>query len=356
MKDMTLFTVGPVQMYPETLRIEGTQQPYFRTPEFSTIMKEIERDFLQTIFAPEGTCFFAMTCSGTGAMDAAVSNILNEKDKVLIINGGSFGNRFAELCVHYHIPFDSYTIPFRKKFDKAEFERFSQGQYSALLVNACETSTGQKYDLDYLGEFCRKHEMLFIVDAVSAYLADSINMSKQGIDVFLTASQKALALSPGLALVALSQHAKERLKNNKNASYYFNFETYLENQKRGQPPFTSAVGTVLALHQRLKSIVDQGVTSVNREHAQRAAYFRTCLESLPVELPDIPLSNCCTPVLFPKQNASIIYEELRKKYGLVLTPSGGHWKDLQLRVGHLGALTLQDYDYLTEILKGELLK
>lgn len=352
---MTLFTVGPVQMYPETLRIEGSQQPYFRTPEFSEIMKEIERDFLQTIFAPEGTCFFAMTCSGTGAMDAAVSNILNKKDKVLVINGGSFGNRFAELCMHYQIPFDSFTIAFREKFDKAEFERFSQNQYSALLVNACETSTGQKYDLDYLGEFCKARGMLFIVDAVSAYLADPIHMKDQGIDVFLTASQKALALAPGLALIALSPRAMERLENNKNAAYYFDFNTYLDNQKRGQPPFTSAVGTVLALHQRLKSITEQGVRVVHQEHAQRASYFRAQLESLPIELPDIPLSNCCTPVLFPKQNATIIYEELRRKYGLVLTPSGGHWKNLQLRVGHLGALSLIDYDDLIDKLKGELL-
>lgn len=350
---MKLFTVGPVMMYPETLRIEGSQQPYFRTPEFSKVMKDIEGWFLQSVHAPRGSEFIALTSSGTGAMDATVSNLLSQNDKVLVINGGSFGARFTHICDHYSIPHEDYVIPFLHAFKKEEFERYDGQGFTALLVNACDTSTGQKYDLDYLGEFCQRNNMLFIVDAVSAYLADPINMEKQNIDAILTASQKALALAPGVALVALSSKAIDRLGRGPRA-YYFDFKDYIDNQRRGQPPFTSAVGTMLALHHRLECIDRQGIDVVNAEHAERAAHFRDLIKDLPLGLPEIPLSNSCTPILFPGENATAVYDALREKYDITLTPSGGDWKDKQLRVGHLGNLTLGDYDDLVLKLRGEL--
>ena len=351
---MKLFTVGPVQMYPETLRIEGEQQPYFRTPEFSKVMKDIEHWFLESVHAPEGSAFIGLTSSGTGAMDATVSNLLTKDDKVLVINGGSFGARFSRICNHYDIPHEDYMIPFLHAFQKDEFEKYSGKGFTALLVNACDTSTGQKYGLDYLGDFCVRNNMLFIVDAVSAYLADPIDMEEQHIDAILTASQKALALAPGVALVALAPKAVERLGNGSRA-YYFDYQDYIHNQKRGQPPFTSAVGTMLALHQRMESIAKQGINAVNEEHAERALHFRELIKKLPLNVPDIPLSNSCTPILFPEQNATAVYEAMREKYDITLTPSGGDWKDKQLRVGHLGNLSLGDYDDLVEKLKGELI-
>ena len=344
---MTLFTVGPVQMYPETLRIEGEQLPYFRTPEFSAVMKDNEAWFLESLHAPAGSRFIGLTTSGTGAMDAVVSNVLTKEDRVLVIDGGSFGNRFSKICSFYGIPHEDYQIPFLHAFNKEEFARYDGRGFTALLVNACDTSTGQLYDLDYLGDFCARNGMLFIVDAVSAYLCDPIDMEKQKIDVVLTASQKALALSPGTALVALSERSVARLGRGPRA-YYLDFDPYLKDQMRGQPPYTSSVGTMLALHQRLESIRAQGVANVTAEIRGRAEHFRKLAARLPLEIPDIPLSSGCTPILFPKKNATAVYEALRSKYGLYLTPSGGDWKDLQLRVGHMGNLTLADFDDLAE--------
>ncbi len=342
-------------MYPETLALDGMQQPYFRTPEFSTIMKKIEEMFLGSVFAPEGSEFIALTSSGTGAMDAAVSNLLTSEDKVLVINGGSFGARFSGLCDHYGIPHEDYMIPFLHSFDKDEFiQKFSEKRFTALLVNGCETSTGQLYDLDFLGGFCKDRGMLFIVDAVSAYLADRINMKEQNIGALITASQKALSLAPGISLVALSADAAARLGNG-NHAYYFDFENYIKNQKRGQPPFTSAVGTILSLHQRLGAVMKQGVGAVNAEHAARAQHFRELIKKLPLNVPDIPLSSCCTPVIFPDNNAVTVYENIKEKYDIFLTPSGGDWKEKQLRVGHLGNLSLEDYDDLIDKLTGEIL-
>lgn len=350
---MTYFTMGPVEMYPETLQIEGSQPLYFRTEEFGAKMKECERMFLQSVNAPEDACYFPLCCSGTGAMDAVISNLFTEKNRVLVIDGGSFGHRFFEICEHYGVPTDRYVIAFREAFSPKHLERYADGGYTALLVNACDTSTGQKYDLDYLGNFCRQNHMLLVVDAVSAYLADEIDMTRQGIDVLFTASQKALALSPGAALVALSAGARERVNRNR-APYYFDFNAAIDNQRRGQTPFTCPAGTMLALHQRLSYILETGIKETVALHARRAAYFREKVARLPVEIPEIPLSNCCTPLLFPKENARSVFENLKNRYGLVLTPSGGEWKNKQLRVGHLGNLGDADFDLLICKLEEEL--
>ena len=342
---MKLFTVGPVEMYPETLRIEGTQLPYFRDESFSLTMKRLEMLFLKSVNAPEGSFFAGLTCSGTGGMDAAVQNTLSAGDKVLVLNGGSFGQRFADICIRYGIPTDTHDIEFESDFIESDIEAYAGKGYSALLVNACETGTGRLYDLDYLGDFCKRNDMLFIVDAVSAYPADRVDMSAQNIDVLIASSHKGLACSPGVVLLALSERARARACSAK-ASYYFDLNTYIENQKRGQPPFTSAIGVMLALCERLETINTAGMEETVNMHKERAQFFRNAIKGIPVEIPKFPLSNCCTPVLFPEGNAQEIYRRFRDKYGFVLTPSGGSLGDVMLRVGHMGNITLDDLGML----------
>lgn len=349
---MKLFTVGPVQMYPETLRIASQQEPYFRTPEFSATMQEIQEDFLNSVNAPDGTSFAALTASGTGAMDAAIRSCFLPSDRLLIIDGGSFGHRFTEICKTYHIPYDSIVLPFGTGFEPKMLHPYEGGGYTALAVNLSETSTGQAYDGMLLGAFCRRNGMYCIVDAVSAYLADAIDMEVMGIDLLLTASQKALALAPGLSLVAAGRRlTEERIMKNERASYYLDLKEHFINQKRGQPPFTSAVGTVLTLSQRLKAIREQGIEAVTEEHHQRAVYFRKYAEKLGLPIPQYQLSNSCTPILFPKGGARRVYEQLKTNYDIFLTPSGGALADRLLRVGHLGNLLFSDYDELYQRLK-----
>ena len=351
---MKLFTVGPVEMYPETLRIEGTQLPYFRDETFSEIMKENEKMFLCSVNAPEGTYFAGLTCSGTGGMDAAVQNTLGKTDHALVINGGIFGQRFADICRKYDIPTDTHDIVFDEDFVEKDIELYAGKGYTALLVNACETGTGRAYDLKCLGRFCKENDVLFIVDAVSAYLADEIDMEKSGIDVLITSSHKGLALSPGVVLIALSEKARQRTYKC-SSSYYFDLNTYIEDQKRGQPPFTSAIGVMMALNRRLKGILEVGMEATVESHRERADYFRKRIKELPVEIPSFPLSNCCTPLIFPDENAKAVYMGLREKYGIVLTPSGGWFGDKMLRVGHLGNLKKEDMDHLMECLEKELI-
>ena len=191
---MKLFTVGPVEMYPETLQVSGTQLPYFRNDEFSSIMKENEQQLLTLCGCRKGRALF-LCGSGSAAMEAVVACSFRRQDKVLILRGGSFGERFVQLCRIYGIPYDELCLQELEALRKEHLDAFFQNEYCALLVNLHETSTGQLYDIQLLSAFTKAKNMYLIVDAISSFMADPLDMDQMGIDVLILSSQKALALS-----------------------------------------------------------------------------------------------------------------------------------------------------------------
>lgn len=348
---MKLFTVGPVEMYDETLNIGSKQIPYFRTEEFSNTMLKIKNNFLSLVDAPLDSSFAVLTASGTGAMECAVLNCLNKNDKVLVINGGSFGKRFSELCEALEIPHDDLVLPFGKTLTLSQLESYEGKQYTALLVNMHETSIGQLYDINMLGDFCERNGMYLIVDAVSSFLVDELSMNKMKIDLMLTASQKALALSPGLSFIVSSPRMTAKINENKVSSIYFDLKSYFKNMERGQTPFTPAVGIVYELEERLQSIVDKGIVAILEEKSELANYFRKKCADLPIEIPNYPLSNGLTPIVFPNNNAYELFLLAKEKYGLMLTPNGGDLANKVLRIGHMGNMSKSDYDKVIEFFK-----
>ena len=169
---MLNFTVGPVMSSEEVRAIGAEQVPYFRTPEFSAVMLENEKLVLKFAKAPEGSRVVFLTGSGTASMEASVMHTLTPADKALVINGGSFGQRFVQLLELHEIPHTE--IKMRKGSAlKAEMLAPYEGQgYTAFLVNIDETSTGVLYDIDLIGDFCRRNDIFLIVDAISAFFTD----------------------------------------------------------------------------------------------------------------------------------------------------------------------------------------
>lgn len=348
----TLFTVGPVEMYPESLRIGGEQLPYFRTAEFSRLVLESEAMLCGLAQACPGTRVVLITASGTGAMEAAVLNSVKPGEKVLIIVGGGFGDRFREICEDDGIDHDVLRLEPGHSPSAEQIASLDLRRYKALLVNAHETTTGVRYDLQRLGDACKAAGCLFIVDAISAFLCDPIDMAGMGIDLLLTSSQKALALAPGLSIVLIGPRILEKLEGHKIPSHYFAFSRYLADAERGQTPFTPAVGVVLQLHERLTAIQNVGAGELVRRCGDLAAYFRDRLEGLPYRIfPDSP-SNALT-ALTPLNGVSAndIFLRLRGEYGLVVTPNGGKLRDIVFRVGHMGNLDKSDLARLALALK-----
>lgn len=348
---MLNFTVGPVQMQEEIREIGREEIPYFRTPEFSALMLENERMMLRFMKAPKGSRTVFLTGSGTAAMEAAVMNLFDESDKLLVINGGSFGHRFTEICEIHGIEHTAVVPEFGKSVTREQLLPYEGQGYTGLLVNLHETSVGVLYDIRMIADFCRKNKLRLVIDSISSFLADPFNMEELGADIVLTGSQKALAVPPGMSFLNFSPAAIEKMQSVKVKSLYFDLKDYLKNGERGQTPFTPAVGVLIQLHRRLSLIDEQGVEAENAKIAALAQDFRAKIVKLPFAIASYSLSNAVTPLTSTTGvSAYRIFEILKDEYGIFVCPNGGELRDKIFRVGHIGNLTTQDNDTLISAL------
>ena len=332
---MINFAVGPVQMDEEIRAIGAEEVPYFRTPEFSAIMKENERLMKQFTGAPEDARAVFLTGSGTAAMEAAVMNLFTERDRVLVVNGGSFGARFAKICEIHEVPHEEIQLESGRALRAEDLAPYEGKGFTGFLVNVHETSTGVLYDMELISDFCRRNQLILAVDAVSSFLADPFWMGKWGVDLVL-----------GARAIARVQETAVR-------SMYFDLRDYLKNGERGQTPFTPAVGVLLQLHKRLTMIEEKGLATEQARIRCQAEDFRSKIKDLPFEIVSNSLSAALTP-LHPTGvdkdgkpvSAHRIFEILKDEYGIWICPNGGALADTVFRVGHIGALTSEDNDSL----------
>lgn len=349
---MLNFTVGPVQSSEKVREIGAENVPYFRTPEFSEIMLENERLIKQFAKADDSARVVFITGSGTASMEAVVMNTLTSRDKVLIVNGGSFGQRFVDLCIIHEIPYEEIMLETGHNVNADMLKKYDDKGFTAFLVNVHETSTGVHYDLQMISEFCKKNQMFLIVDAISSFLADEFSMAEMDVDVMITGSQKALACPPGVSVIVMSEKALERVYANKPKCMYFDLKDALKNGERGQTPFTPAVGTLLQIHARLKEIeAIGGVDKESEKIGSLAEDFREKIKGMPFEIISESLSNAVTPLHPTTASAYDIFTILKDEYNIWVCPNGGALKEKVFRVGHIGALTKEDNTTLVEALK-----
>ena len=349
---MLNFTVGPVMSCEEVRTIGAEQVPYFRTPEFSKIMFENENLMKKFAKADENARVVFLTGSGTAAMEAAVINVFDTKDKVLIVNGGSFGQRFVKICQIHQIPYTEIKLEIGKKLTQEMLDQYDGKDYTGFLVNIHETSTGVHYDPVMISEFCKKNNMFLLVDAISSFLADEFDMEKLGVDLMLTGSQKALACPPGISVIVLSEHAVQRVYEKTPQCLYLDLKEALKNGERGQTPFTPAVGILRQIHARLLEIEKAGgVEAETAKIASLAADFREKIKDMPFEIPSESMSNAVTPLHPLNVSAYKIFETLKDEYHIWVCPNGGDLAEKIFRVGHIGALTTDDDTSLVEALK-----
>lgn len=323
--------------------IGAEQVPYFRTAEFSATMKENEALMTQFTKAPEGSRVVFITGSGTASMEATVMNVFTPADKVLVVNGGSFGHRFVQLCEIHDIPHTEIALEMGHKLTAEHLAPYEGQGYTGFLVNLDETSTGVLYDINLISQFCHRNNIFLVVDSISSFLADPFNMQALGVDVMITGSQKALACPPGISIIVLAPQAVERVCSREVKSMYFNLKDALKNGERGQTPFTPAVGILRQINARLKEIeAAGGVETENQRMAALAADFRKKIKDLPFTIVSQSLSNAVTPLHPHNVSAYDIFLKLKDEYNIWVCPNGGDMADKVFRVGHLGALTPAD--------------
>lgn len=349
---MLNFTVGPVMSSDEVRRIGSEQVPYFRTSEFSKVMLENEALMAKFAKAPEGSRVVFITGSGTAAMEASIMNVFNENDKVLVVNGGSFGHRFVELCEVHHVPFTEIKLEAGHALKANMLKDFENAGYTGFLVNVHETSTGVHYDIEMIADFCKRNNIFLVVDAVSSFLADAFDMKALDVGVMITGSQKALACPPGISVIVLSPKGVNRVNEHNCPCMYFDLKDALKNGERGQTPFTPAVGTLLQINARLKEIdTNGGADFETKKIAELADDFRMKIKDLPFEIVSESMSNAVTPLHPLTASAKDIFNILKDEYGIWICPNGGELAETVFRVGHLGDLTSDDNTTLVNAFK-----
>ena len=350
---MRLFTVGPVEMLDEIRELGGEMVPYFRTAEFSELMLDTDRLLKKQMGAEELAKGIYLTASGSAAMEAAVLNCFSTEDKLLIVNGGSFGQRFVDICRIHSLPYEEIKLAAAEEFTAEHLAKYNPADFTGFLVNIDETSTGQLYDIGLISDFCRRGNLYLVVDAISSFLCDEYEMAKYDIDVTIISSQKGLCVPPGMSVVMLSERiTEERVKKSRYASLYFDFKNYLHNFERGQTPYTPAVGICVQMNRALHLVEKEGLAN-HLAHVQKVAVdFRSkAIEQLPVKLPAYPLSNAVTPLIFQQPIAYKVFETLKDEYDIFVNPTGGATHDTVLRVAHIGKTDTADNDMLLKYMK-----
>lgn len=332
----------------DVLRSGAEPLPYFRTDAFSRTVLNCEAMLLRLLKAPAGSRTVLLTASGTAAMEAALGGF-GDDDNLLVVNAGAFGERFAEICRFHRLPHEELRI--------APGSPPPQGLKPASSVNAVvachhETTTGTVYDLDAWDAFCKANNALLIVDAISSFLADPIDLSRQSIDALILSSHKGLALPPGLSFVVLSPRMIRKIETGRARSYYLELNRCLKEGVRGQTPFTPAIGLVRQLEKRLEALIQEGADAQVRRTARLARDFRKKIRGLPLDLFSANPSNALT-ALEPRDGRSALWyvERLREDFGFYVCPNGGDLQDRVFRVGHLGNLTIRDNARLAAALK-----
>lgn len=336
--------VFPGNIEDSILQIGGKPFPYMRTEQFSELVKDSEKMLLELIHCPGGRAII-YTASGTGAMDAVVTNYVSRFKKAFIIAGGSFGYRWKNLCDYYECANEVLEIPFAKDIDYTLLEaKVAASQPDVFLCQHHETSTGQLYDMKKISAICKQYNVSLVVDAISSFLSDELDMEALGIDICITSSQKGLNIAPGLSFLFLSP--KILATDFMHKSYYFDFSENLKNLERGQTPYSPATTLFLQLHARLKIDISIGVEKLIASVRAKALYFRELCRRNGWETPAEVPSNCITG-FFVRKNGDILFKELLKK-DIFIMPGG---TPDYFRVSHLGVQTSEDLDELARLIK-----
>lgn len=335
--------VFPGNIDEQIMEIGAKPFMYMRTDEFSQINKESEQMLLQLFHCSEGKTII-YTGSGTGAMGGIVENYVSTKGKALVIDGGSFGHRWWELCGYYGVTATRFEVPFAKDINYSLLDSTVESEKPAvLLCQHHETSTGELFNIKEIARICHKYGVSLVVDVISSFLAEPLSMDELGIDMCVCSSQKGLNIPPGLSLIVISKKLEDYPFAHKG--YYWDFGTNLSNLKRGQTPFSPATILYLQLHARLKQIMAEGGEDANIQRVRHSCeVFRgLCAKygwAVPAELP-----SCAVTGFQTADKERRVFHGLIEKYNTYIMPGSvpGFY-----RVSHMGLSSDEDLRLLAE--------
>lgn len=345
-----LLAPGPTPVPSEVLLSMAMPIIHHRSPDFLPVLDSAKKG-LQLLFQTKNDVLI-LCSTGTGGMVGAVNNFFNHGDKVLVINGGKFGERWTKICKSYGLNVEEILIEwgYSVKPELVEEKLKKDQDIKGVFVQASETSTGVYHDIKSLASIVNKHEnTLFIVDAISALAAHDLRTDEWGIDIMVGGSQKGLMLPPGIAFVSVSEKAWEKAKASKLPKFYFDFKKERENLAKNQTNFTSPVTLIIGLNESLKMLQAEGLENVFKRHEKLAQATRKAAQALALELyAKESLSNAVTAIMSPPGiDGQAVYKNLREKYGITAAGGQDRARGKIFRIAHLGYV--DRFDVITAI-------
>lgn len=344
-----LLAPGPTPVPPRVLLAMAQPIIHHRTPQFSRVFAEA-RNGLKDLFQTAQDVLM-LAASGSGAMEAAVSNLFSPGEEVLVINGGKFGERWLKIASAYGLKVDELRVEWGKSAISDDVRRVLEQRPAirGLLVQATETSTTALHPIAALAQLTRTRDTLLIVDGITAVGVLDVPMDRWGIDVLVTGSQKALMLPPGLAFIALSERAWKRTKEAKLPRFYFDLNKERDNQAKDTTAWTPAISLVMGLRESLAMIAEESLPRVFARHARMATATRAAAAALDMKLvaPDAP-SPAVTGMYVPSDvDGGKLVAYLRDKMGVTFAGGQDQLKGKIVRIAHLGYMGA--FDVVTAI-------
>jgi aspartate aminotransferase-like enzyme len=345
-----LFTPGPTPLLPAAQFAMAAADIHHRTPEFRALYTRVLaqlKDFVGT-----KNDVIILSSSGTGAMEASVSNLTSPGDRVLVLSAGKFGERWSALAKAFGCEVDLISVPYGQTFDLAEVKAALKLETRAVFVQANETSTGARHDVKAIGEILKaaNSEALLIVDGITGLGTSELDMDAWGIDVLIGGSQKAVMIPPGLSYLAVSQRAWDRMEATYNPRYYFDLRKERKNAKNGESAYTPAVALIAALGAALDWIAAQadGDLAAGRkklvDNAETIAEMtRAAVTAMGFKLFAVTPGAAATAVYAPEgTDSGVVVKELKSRFGAIITNGQGEMKGQIFRIAHLGFFDFLD--------------
>ncbi len=345
---MNLRIPGPIPVPDDILQILSRQMINHRGPEFKELLYRVT-ERLKTVFATENDMFI-LSSSGTGGMEAAISNTLSVGDKVICASIGSFGNRFGEIAKRFgaNVEMVNFEPGTSINIEVLEQALNDHKNVKAVLVTHNETNTGVTNNLKQVAKIVKKDpSRLLLVDGISSVCSIPLQTDEWECDVVVSASQKGWMLPPGLAFISFSPLAWKFNSVSDMPRFYFDLIQYKSYYEKGQPPWTPALSIIFALDKALEQIIDEGMENVYSRHSSIANQVRNGIKAIGLSLfPDISVaSNTVTAVKSPDGlDADILRKQVQQDHDVVLAGGYGPQQGKIFRIGHLGYVKPKEID------------
>src|SRR5271170_6804626 len=346
-----LYTPGPTPLLPAAQFAMAAADIHHRTAEFRALYTKVLAQLKEFIGTQNDVLL--LSCSGTGAMEASVSNLTSPGDRVLVLSAGKFGERWVSLAKAFGCEVEVVSAPYGKTFDLEEVRSALAPHTRAVFMQGTETSTGIRHCVPGVADLLKStgSDALLVIDGITGLGTTHLDVDGWGVDVIIGGSQKAVMIPPGLAYLGVSEKAFTRMAGTKNPRYYFDLIKERENALKGDSSYTPSVALIAGLGAALDYIAAQGGGDLAEgrnkliENAETcAAMTRAGVEALGLKLfaPDAPAA-AVTAVLAPEEvDSGVIVKELKSRFAAVITNGQGEMQGKLFRIAHLGYFDYMD--------------